>query len=184
MSKCVRIWSLCPSRFAPNEPVLTRWAYRSYKMTGLKPGSTYELRVSYPATIPAAISFKIIPNAGGAEGALQRSSRRLLNVEKLPFHVELDATIEGIPAGHALVSVSASPAGVRPSAINRPPEEWLIFNIVLVNVVGGIPVDALPVMGTGVFLIVAVILFVRWWIKGPLDRILLWLMGDDYRRNR
>eukprot|EP00803_Ostreobium_quekettii_P009542 evm.model.scf_847EXC.10 EVM.evm.TU.scf_847EXC.10 scf_847EXC:54126-55400(-) len=100
-----------------------------YKMTGLKPGSTYELRVSYPATIPAAISFKIIPNAGGAEGALQRSSRRLLNVEKLPFHVELDATIEGIPAGHALVSVSASPAGVRPSAINRPPEEWLIFNI-------------------------------------------------------
>ncbi|KAG7590350.1 hypothetical protein ISN44_As07g025250 [Arabidopsis suecica] len=59
---------------------------RVYKLEGLKSNSCYEVKISYPASIPARFSLKLLKNR--EMGLKLNQMRRLLNTEKLMFKVE------------------------------------------------------------------------------------------------
>ncbi|VYS51217.1 unnamed protein product [Arabidopsis thaliana] len=59
---------------------------RVYKLQGLKSNSWYEVKISYPASIPARVSLQLLKNH---EMELKLNQmRRLLNTEKLIFKAE------------------------------------------------------------------------------------------------
>ncbi|MBA0578091.1 hypothetical protein Gohar_014536, partial [Gossypium harknessii] len=58
---------------------------RVYKLQGLKSLTWYEVKISYPASIPASFSLQL--KKGDLESGLNRN-RRLLNTEKLIFKTD------------------------------------------------------------------------------------------------
>ncbi|KAJ9537446.1 hypothetical protein OSB04_030179 [Centaurea solstitialis] len=59
---------------------------RVYQLEGLKPSTWYEVKISYPASIPASFSLQL--NKGNSD-LLLRPQRKLLNTEKLIFKNDL-----------------------------------------------------------------------------------------------
>ncbi|KAF3608422.1 hypothetical protein DY000_02046026 [Brassica cretica] len=56
---------------------------RVYRLQGIKSSSWYEVKISYPASIPALFSLQLLRN--GEMGLKLKQMRRLLNTEKLIF---------------------------------------------------------------------------------------------------
>ena len=68
-----------------------------YELAELRSASSYEVRVSYPATVPLAvtIAFESEKNINdGDSDRAQRGSRTLLNTEKLMFRTDAMSRIE------------------------------------------------------------------------------------------
>lgn len=106
---------------------------RMYKLQGLKPYTWYEVKISYPASIPASFSIQL--KRGNSSLALNHN-RRLLNTEKLIFRTEsLDSPSH---QGGIYVLATVEPEGI--VAIPHVQErQYIIFNIVCDELLLGIP---------------------------------------------
>ncbi|CAM8916542.1 unnamed protein product [Rhodiola kirilowii] len=104
-----------------------------YELHGLEPLKWYEVKISYPASIPASFSLRLIRDA--LDFGLPRL-RKLLNTEKLIFQND-NSTNEG-PL-YALVTVMPEGVVAIPNAKER---EFIIFNIVCDELLFGIPYKA------------------------------------------
>jgi len=104
-----------------------------YKLQGLKPYTWYEVKISYPASIPASFSIQL--KRGNSNLALNHN-RRLLNTEKLIFRTQSlysDGDQDGI-----YVLATVEPEGI--VAIPHVQErQFIIFNIVCDELLLGIP---------------------------------------------
>ncbi|KAK9102262.1 hypothetical protein Sjap_019516 [Stephania japonica] len=97
---------------------------RIYELHGLKPLKWYELKISYPASIPASFSIQL-KRGESLMGLYQ--TRRLLNTEKLIFMADGDQLSE---SGSGLyVVVSVEPAGFI-AFPNVKKRQDVIYNIV------------------------------------------------------
>ncbi|GAA0156127.1 hypothetical protein LIER_13691 [Lithospermum erythrorhizon] len=104
-----------------------------YQLLGLKSNSWYEVKISYPASIPASFSIEL---KKGILDLNQKFSRKLLNTEKLVFKTDNFDLVDG--EGGWFVLVSVEPEGV--VAIQQAKErEHVTFNIVCDELVLGIP---------------------------------------------
>lgn len=110
---------------------------RIYELHGLKALRWYEVKISYPATIPASFSIAIVKDNSTKVFNL---GRRLLNTEKLIFKAENILT--GI-SGHGRICafVSVQPAGIVAKS-HLKEQEFVIFNIVCDELIYGIPIHA------------------------------------------
>lgn len=105
---------------------------RFYKLHGLKESSWYEVKISYPASIPASFSLHLKKNLA----ELQMRKRKLLNTEKLIF--KFDSKKLNLVGNEVFVLVTVEPAGVvaRP---NVQEQEVVLYNIICEELLMGIP---------------------------------------------
>lgn len=110
-----------------------------YELVGLQPASQYEVRVSYPATVPSAfdLQFHTAP-----------SGRRLRNVEKLVFLTDEQGLVRG--AAQPLVRVTPLRTGV--PLVPSPPQP-VPYSIVLEAMPLGVPHSSWPLIGAVLLLL-------------------------------
>eukprot|EP00241_Pyramimonas_parkeae_P019809 CAMPEP_0114294352 /NCGR_PEP_ID=MMETSP0059-20121206/10081_1 /TAXON_ID=36894 /ORGANISM="Pyramimonas parkeae, Strain CCMP726" /LENGTH=180 /DNA_ID=CAMNT_0001416125 /DNA_START=284 /DNA_END=826 /DNA_ORIENTATION=+ len=134
--------TLSPSRTNPVQVLKLNDHCIRFPTDGLEPGTGYEARISYPASLPTDI-FVSLTTAEG-ENLPKPGNRRLLNVEKLMFHTEPhQPTVQG---QQPWVQVHAQLAGVHWSGPSSPQaHQELLFDIVLEPVALGVPREAWPV---------------------------------------
>ncbi|KAF3778316.1 hypothetical protein EJ110_NYTH43780 [Nymphaea thermarum] len=121
-----------------NETLPLQMGSRYYKLIGLKPLHWYEVKISYPASIPASFSIEL--KRGNFEQERAFSLRRLLNTEKLIFR----------SGGHSLENNEDTSEGalvyVRPEGVVAKPHlkerKFVMFNIVCDELLLGIPYKA------------------------------------------
>jgi hypothetical protein len=122
----------------------------------LKQATTYEVRVSYPATIPCDIHIDLLSEDGNS--LTPPSARRLLNVEKLIFRTDDAVTVDDgngndtavMVRGEApWVEVAARKAGVHRDELRDGfGRRELVYDIVLERLeLGVIPAEAFIVGG-------------------------------------
>ncbi|GAB2250904.1 hypothetical protein Droror1_Dr00017154 [Drosera rotundifolia] len=115
------------------ETLPLRMGSRLYKLEGLKPSAWYELKISYPASIPAIFSMVLKRDDSDVELNMHR---KLLNTEKLIFKAE--SSNANTHQGGMYVLVTIEPEGI--VAIPGVPErEVILFNIVCDELLLGIP---------------------------------------------
>ncbi|XP_077214696.1 uncharacterized protein LOC143849523 isoform X1 [Tasmannia lanceolata] len=105
---------------------------RLYQLHGFKASTWYEVKISYPASIP--VSFSIQLKRDRSELWLNMN-RRLLNTEKLIFK----ADSHDLHSDHSemYVLVTVEPAGIVAKPVRE--REFVIFNIVCDELSFGIP---------------------------------------------
>ncbi|KAK9141993.1 hypothetical protein Syun_011393 [Stephania yunnanensis] len=97
---------------------------RIYQLHGLKPLKWYEVKISYPASIPASFSIQL--RRGESLMGLYKT-RRLLNTEKLIFMADGDQLSESGGGLYVLVSVEPASFVAFPNVQER---QDVIYNIV------------------------------------------------------
>ncbi|CAL9240880.1 unnamed protein product [Arabidopsis halleri] len=97
---------------------------RVYKLEGLKSNSCYEVKISYPASIPARFSLKLLKNR--EMGLKLNQMRRLLNTEKLMFKVESLEEVNNKAGLNVLVTVEPEGIVAIPNSKER---SFIIYNI-------------------------------------------------------
>ncbi|XP_020521237.1 uncharacterized protein LOC18431564 isoform X1 [Amborella trichopoda] len=113
---------------------------RLYELQGLKPSLWYEVKISYPASIPSSFSMELRRDK---KKQSLKNGRKLLNTEKLIF--EAGSHVLEIPGETKIfVLVSIQPEGIvaKPNAQER---QFAMFNIVCDELSFGIPHNAWPV---------------------------------------
>ncbi|KAL9249439.1 hypothetical protein AKJ16_DCAP00752 [Drosera capensis] len=115
------------------ETLPLRMGSRLYKLEGLKPSAWYEVKISYPASIPALFSMVLKRDDSDVE---LNTHRKLLNTEKLIFKAE--NTDAMMCQGGMYVLVTVEPEGIVaiPGVQER---EFILFNIVCDELLLGIP---------------------------------------------
>ncbi|CAN0907275.1 hypothetical protein LINGRAHAP2_LOCUS24713 [Linum grandiflorum] len=105
---------------------------RLYELQGLKSNSWYEVKISYPASIPASFTIQLKKDVSDLGS---NRNRRLLNTEKLIFKAD---SFNGSQQNKLYVLVSVQPEGVVaiPNILER---QAIIFNIVCDELLMGIP---------------------------------------------
>ncbi|WZY98427.1 hypothetical protein YC2023_070756 [Brassica napus] len=98
---------------------------RVYRLQGLKSNSWYEVKISYPASIPALFSLQLLRN--GEMGLKLKQTRRLLNTEKLIFKTESFEQVDDKDGLYVLVTVE--PEGIV-AIPNFKERSFIIYNIV------------------------------------------------------
>ncbi|XP_022864089.1 uncharacterized protein LOC111384093 isoform X2 [Olea europaea var. sylvestris] len=95
---------------------------RLYELKGLKPHSWYEVKISYPASIPSSFSLQL--KRGSSDLGLNMG-RKLLNTEKLIFKTDgIDSlSDQGL---HVLLNVESEGVVAIPGKQER---KFVIFNI-------------------------------------------------------
>ncbi|XP_026397351.1 uncharacterized protein LOC113292721 [Papaver somniferum] len=110
---------------------------RLYRLNGLKSSTWYEVKISYPASIPASFSIQLIRDKSYIE---HNRNKRLLNTEKLIFNADCNdiPDHQSLDQNEKYVLVSVEPAGVVaiPGVKER---ELVLFNIVCDELLLGIP---------------------------------------------
>ncbi|XP_031258629.1 uncharacterized protein LOC116116711 isoform X1 [Pistacia vera] len=109
---------------------------RLYHLQGLKSFTWYEVKISYPASIPASFSLQL--KKGNLDLVLNRN-RRLLNTEKLIFKTDNLDVIDDQGGMYVLVTVEPEGIVAIPHVQER---EFIIFNIVCDELLLGIPYEA------------------------------------------
>ncbi|XP_027352025.1 uncharacterized protein LOC113862924 isoform X2 [Abrus precatorius] len=112
---------------------------RFYQLQGLKPHMWYEVKISYPASIPARFSIELKRNKFDM---MLNNNRRLLNTEKLIFKTDSNQDESNL----LLVTVEAEGF---PAKRHVPEREFIIFNIVCDELLLGIPHKAWWVVALG-----------------------------------
>ncbi|XP_031482898.1 uncharacterized protein LOC116252637 isoform X3 [Nymphaea colorata] len=116
---------LCVGLELHNETLPLQMGSRYYKLIGLKPLHWYEVKISYPASIPASFSIEL--KRGDFEQERAFSLRRLLNTGKLIFR----------SGGHSLENNEDTSEGalvyVQPEGVVAKPHlkerKFVMFNI-------------------------------------------------------
>ncbi|XP_039830135.1 uncharacterized protein LOC120691191 isoform X2 [Panicum virgatum] len=113
------------------ETMPLRHGRRVYRVDGLRPSAWYEVKISYPASIPSSFSIRLVDDPDDADWSSK--NRRLLNTEKIIFKAE--------DSNPVYVLVTVEPEGVvaKPNVQER---ELALFNIVCDELMLGIPVFA------------------------------------------
>ncbi|CAA0338031.1 unnamed protein product [Arabidopsis thaliana] len=97
---------------------------RVYKLQGLKSNSWYEVKISYPASIPARFSLQLLKNH---EMELKLNQmRRLLNTEKLIFKAESLKEVNNKAGLNVLVTLEPEGIVAIPNSRER---YFIIYNI-------------------------------------------------------
>ncbi|XP_047971760.1 uncharacterized protein LOC125214681 isoform X2 [Salvia hispanica] len=96
---------------------------RFYHLHGLKPQMWYEVKISYPSSIPASFSLQL---KRGAPDLGLNQGRKLLNTEKIIF--KTDGITSLIEQGEMSVLVNVEPEGVV-AIPGKQETEYIIFNI-------------------------------------------------------
>ncbi|XP_074589767.1 uncharacterized protein LOC141845603 [Curcuma longa] len=112
------------------ETLPLRSGRRTYELLGLRRSSSYEVKISYPASIPAKFSIRL--QRPGLE-LRSTKNRRLLDTEKLIFKAEQEESV--------FVSLTVENGGIIAKK-NVPERELVIYNIVCDELTLGIPHDA------------------------------------------
>ncbi|RLN25284.1 hypothetical protein C2845_PM07G03220 [Panicum miliaceum] len=94
-----------------------------YRVDGLRPSAWYEVKISYPASIPSSFSIQLVDDPEDADWSSK--NRRLLNTEKIIFKAEGSSPV--------YVLVTVEPEGVLAKP-NVPERELALFNIVMAEV--------------------------------------------------
>ncbi|CAE5958104.1 unnamed protein product [Arabidopsis arenosa] len=97
---------------------------RVYKLQGLKSNSWYEVKISYPASIPALFTLQLLKN--GVMGLHLNHMRRLLNTEKLIFKTESLEEVDNKDGLYVLVTVEPEGIVAIPNSKERVS---IIYNI-------------------------------------------------------
>ncbi|XP_041019244.1 uncharacterized protein LOC121261125 isoform X2 [Juglans microcarpa x Juglans regia] len=106
---------------------------RFYQLQGLKPYTCYEVKISYPASIPASFSLQL---KRGKSNSVLNHYRRLLNTEKLIFRTESLESLSNEDGIYVLVTVEPEGIVAIPHVQER---QFIIFNIVCDELLLGIP---------------------------------------------
>ncbi|GJN22945.1 hypothetical protein PR202_gb10555 [Eleusine coracana subsp. coracana] len=141
------------------ETMPLRHGRRVYRIDGLRPSAWYEVKISYPASIPSSFSIRLVDGPDSAED-LGSKNRRLLNTEKIIFKAESEDPV--------YVLVTVEPEGVV-AMPNVPERELALFNIVCDELMLGIPRFAWWV-GIGAILCIVLALLAP--LVLPLDKLL------------
>ncbi|KAG8375628.1 hypothetical protein BUALT_Bualt10G0120100 [Buddleja alternifolia] len=121
---------------------------RLYQLQGLQPNMWYEVKISYPASIPSSFSLQL--KRGTADLQLHQG-RKLLNTEKLIF--KTDGVHWSTYKGGMAVLVSVEPEGVV-AIPGKKDREYIMFNIVCDELFLGIPHKAWYVVGLVLFCLI------------------------------
>lgn len=107
---------------------------RLYELQGLNSNKWYEVKISYPASIPATFTLQLSKGSSGLNGG-----RKLLNTEKIIFQAD---SIQFLgDKGGTSVLVNVEPEGIVaiPGVKER---KYVIYNIVCDELLFGIPHQA------------------------------------------
>lgn len=166
-----------------------------YRPVGLQQGAGYEVRVSFPGTIPVRLRLWLAGPAGdgsssssgassGARrelrvGSAGRGGRKLLDAEKVVFSTDAQGRVWLQGEGHAFSAVDVM-LRAEPWGRWRQPEQapkQLVFDIVLERSTLGVPHSALPLLLAAVALVLLAAAAVPWWAARGVPGILRWLHG-------
>uniref|UniRef100_A0A0D9W0B1 Uncharacterized protein n=1 Tax=Leersia perrieri TaxID=77586 RepID=A0A0D9W0B1_9ORYZ len=111
------------------ETMPLRHGRRLYRLDGTRPSAWYEVKISYPASIPSSFSIRLVDDPRSVED-LGSMNRRLLNTEKIIFKAESSRLV------YVLVTVEPEGVVAKP---NVPERELAMFNIVCDELMLGIP---------------------------------------------
>ncbi|OEL22777.1 hypothetical protein BAE44_0016204 [Dichanthelium oligosanthes] len=100
------------------ETMPLRHGRRVYRIDGLRPSAWYEVKISYPASIPSSFSIRLVDSPDDADWSSK--NRRLLNTEKIIFKAEGSNTV------YVLVTVEPEGVVAKPNVSER---ELALFNI-------------------------------------------------------
>ncbi|KAF0912688.1 hypothetical protein E2562_018939 [Oryza meyeriana var. granulata] len=106
-----------------------RHGRRVYRLHGMRPSAWYEVKISYPASIPSSFSIRPVEDPHSLEDWGSKN-RRLLNTEKIIFKAESSRPV------YVLVTVEPEGVVAKP---NVPERELVMFNIVCDELMLGIP---------------------------------------------
>ncbi|GAX79838.1 hypothetical protein CEUSTIGMA_g7278.t1 [Chlamydomonas eustigma] len=140
----------------------------SYNLIGIKPGYSYEARVSHPASIPAKISLSISGAQYFSNSYKSRRRRSLLDCDKLVFTVEKDGTIQGHQ--QPVLLISAEKGSVHRDGPSGGLQQ-LVYNIVVQELWIGIPTDTFPVIAAAVVLVLVILLILPTWVEVVVPRL-------------
>lgn len=104
-----------------------------YQLQGLKSNMWYEVKISYPASIPASFSIELKKGSSNLE---LNFGRKLLNTEKLIFKTDKLESLDDQGGLYVLVSVMPEGVVAIPGVKERT---YIIFNIVCDELFLGIP---------------------------------------------
>ncbi|XP_071730341.1 uncharacterized protein [Rutidosis leptorrhynchoides] len=107
---------------------------RIYQLQGLRPSTWYEVKISYPASIPASFSLQL--NKGDSD-LLLKQNRKLLNTEKLIFKNDDDSDLRN-DQSQTYVMLTVEPEGAVAIPYGKE-REMVIYNIVCDELMLGIP---------------------------------------------
>jgi len=106
------------------ETIPLQMGSRLYQLEGLKSNTSYEVKISYPASIPSRFSLLL---TRGNSSLVQNWKRKLLNTEKLIFKTDnLELSSD---EGEMCILVTVEPEGVV-AIPNVEERKEVIFNIV------------------------------------------------------
>lgn len=155
----------------------------SYCLRELSPDSSYELRVSYPATQPTLFTltlFEADPLAGHLPGRATHG-RKLLDTEKLVFATDEQGRVlhpalsAATPAERVWLRVAASPLGVSHLGQRAGTQYNLALDPVYLGVIPG---TARPIIGAAVLTVVVLIATAWWLARSPSSPIRAAAKGD------
>ncbi|CAM6085483.1 unnamed protein product [Calypogeia fissa] len=110
-----------------------------YELMDMEEDHWYEVKISYPASTPALFSIDLLPEHDEDSSSL---GRKLLNTEKIIFRVPKGPASQGGQDGvkqRVLVSVKPEGFVAQPYMQEQP---FIVYNILLEEVVLGIPLQA------------------------------------------
>ncbi|CAL1386371.1 unnamed protein product [Linum trigynum] len=122
---------LIPGNEMWKETLALQGGSRLYELRGLKSNTWYEVKISYPASIPASFTIQLKKDVSDLG---MNWNRRLLNTEKLIFKTDEFSGNQN----QLYVLVTVEPEGVV-AIPNVPEREAIIFNIVCDELLLGIP---------------------------------------------
>ncbi|XP_062517632.1 uncharacterized protein LOC134192894 [Corticium candelabrum] len=133
-----------------------------YKLQDIIPGSSYELKISYRATIPTDFLIDV-------RHSNVSSGRRLLNIEKTQFSVASGKYYEAMVVAHR------TGVSVYPEALKDP----AVFNIVLSTLYYGLPWEVWKLVGLILLSIVASVFWLNPWLLNFIERSTAHLKKDE-----
>jgi len=116
----------------------------NYEILGMSPSSTFEVKLSYPATMPA--NFEVVWGSGSDRAP----PRRLSDDRKEMFRTDESGHV-AVPRGPATTAFALT--AVRESFSYDPvhqSESPIVYNIAVAPVMFGVPTEAFPLIATGV----------------------------------
>ncbi|KAL0037476.1 hypothetical protein WJX79_010053 [Trebouxia sp. C0005] len=143
-----------------------RFGSESISLEDLKPDTGYEVRVSYPATVPSKVTLQLISR--NSVQPVHTHRRQLMDTEKIIFYTDDLATYQG---QEHIVEIQAEATGIHRDGPAAKPE-YFLYNIVLAELVFGVPRDAFPIVMMVFLAIVVVALLLPWWVDYAVPTML------------